>query len=682
MNLISRILDQSNLYICLIVLLSLAALVLILVMIWHWYKKRNYAEALNKTIIIRLANHWIIYAAVLFFFILLNLSAMAILSPDITSPSGPSKESVIVSANQPLVVEFDRPVSKSISYEIAPNLPGEWDIENSLLLNRSKLIFTPDVTPELDTRYTVSLKNIRNYFGFKSKEYLFSFQTPREPEVVETSILDGAINVMPDVEIIIKTDPIIENSANLFFEITPQIELIVAQSDNEYRIRAKDRFAKSTTYNLKVYRNLVRFSYKLGIVINETGKSEILSLNFRSVDAPGIKSASPSGSGVLVDSNIIIEFNQPMDRESVQKAFSAKPKIDGKYSWDGDMKLIFNPDKDLIKNSKYSVGISKKAKATDGSNIEEEIGFEFVTIGYVQVSSFYPSSGAREVSKSTKITVTFNQEVDRGSAESRFSITPTVSGSFSWSGNTLYFSHDQLADYQSYTVKIDSGVKTIYGLDSKDAFSSSFVTKIPKFELNVSAYRQAHMYTCMSSAARSAMAYKGVSLSEDTISSKIGYDSTPWSGTWSEGGAVWGDPDVGIVGDINGKADDIGWGYGSHWNPVASAINSFGVGAEVKSGWSVAGIASEIAKGNPVIIWWVNGVWPAYEVNWKTPGGKSVRGVNSMHVQVVKGFTGTVDNPQSFVVTDSGYGYPGRSYDVGTFKAKWSWFGNTAVVVK
>ena len=99
------------------------------------------------------------------------------------------------------------------------------------------------------------------------------------------------------------------------------------------------------------------------------------------------------------------------------------------------------------------------------------------------------------------------------------------------------------------------------------------------------------------------------------------------------------------------------------------------------TGWSASGIASELIAGHPVIIWWVNGVWPAYNVSWYK-NGKKINAVNSMHVQVVKGFTGTVESPLTFFVTDSGYGYPGRSYDVGTFMAKWGWFNNSAIVVK
>lgn len=682
MNLISKILDQSNLYICLIVLLSLAALVLILVMAWHWYKKRNYAEALNKTIIIRLANYWIIYVAVLSLLILLNLSAMAILSPDITSPSGPSMDSVIVSANKPLVVEFDRPISKSISYEITPDLPGEWDIEHSLLLKRSKLIFTPDITPELDTRYTVSLKGIKNHLGYKTKEYLFSFQTPKAPEVTEISIAEGAVNIMPNAEIVIKTEPIIENSVNMYFEVMPQIDIEVAKVGDGYAIKAKDRFIKSTSYNLKILRSLVTYNYKSEQIIKESDKFEIKSLSFRTVDAPGVKSTVPLGSGILADSSIIVEFNQSMDKESVEKAFSTNPKIDGGYVWEENSKLIFKPDNYLEKNTKYSVSISLDAKASDGSNIEEEITFQFVTIGYVTVSNFSPANGASGVATDTAITVTFNQAVDHASAEARFSISPSVSGTFGWSGNAMSYRHSGFVSNTKYTIAMGSGVKTVHGLDSKEGYSASFTTKIPATSINVPSYRQAHMYSCMATAARNALAFKGVSVAESAVLSRIGYDNTAWSGTWSEGGAVWGDPEAGIVGDVDGKANNIGWGYGSHWTPVASAINGFGRTAEIKSGWNVAGIATEIANGNPVIVWWVNGVWPAYEVNWKTPGGKSIRAVNSMHVQVVKGFTGTADNPLSFTVTDSGYGYPSQTFDVGTFKAKWEWFGNTAVVVK
>jgi len=682
MGILEKYFSQNSLIIIFYLCIILIFLLLIAVICWLKYKKRHIDQVFFNPIISLLMRYWVAYIVVLFSLLLFSALAASTIAPKIISPSGPALESTVISAENPLIIEFSRFVSNKITHEISPPLEGNWQIKNDLLRGRSRLIFVPDVTPDLATRYTINLSKIKNILSNKQKNYLLSVETPKIPEIISVSPENNSENVLPEQKFVIKTTLIVDNTAEFSFEFSPNIEFDCKNDGDEYQITAKNGFSKNTEYNLKIYRSLQKFSYVTGSVIEKQEKIELESIHFRTVALPGVKSTSPSGFGVMVDSNIEIIFNQPVQKESVESNFSITPSIEGEYSWKSDTEFVFDPASNLTKNTLYTVKILKNVIAYDGSAIESEIIFSFTTIGFVEVSSFSPVNGAKGVSGNAPIIVTFNQSVDHAEAESKFSIEPLVSGSFGWDGNRLIFSHQNLAEYQSYTVKIDSGVKTIYGLDSNKSFTTTFTTKISNKELNVPAYHQAHMYTCMSSAARSALAFRGVYLSEDAISNRIGFDSTTWSGTWSEDGAVWGDPSAGIVGDIDGKANNIGWGYGSHWSPVAEAINSFGRSAEIKTGWTVEGLASEIESGNPVIIWWVNGVWPAYEVNWKTPGGKSVRGVNSMHVQVVKGFSGSAGNPQSFTVTDSGYGYPGRSYDLATFKAKWSWFGNTAVVVR
>lgn len=327
--------------------------------------------------------------------------------------------------------------------------------------------------------------------------------------------------------------------------------------------------------------------------------------------------------------------------------------------------------------------LGESALATSGFMLDEDASYVFTTIGPVAVAALSPAPGAADVDVSPTVTLTFNQDVVQASAESAFSIAPTVDGTFAWDGATMAFQPAvALTEGQTYTVTVEKGVQSVKGIDSVSAFSAKFTTKKKTVMLNVPAYRQVHMYSCMTAAARSALAYRGLSVSEADIIARVGKDTTKWSGTWAKKGAVWGDPDVGIVGDLDGKANNIGWGYGSHWAPIAKALTSYGILNDVQTGMSVQDLAQAVADGNPVIIWWVNGVWPAYEVNWKTKNGKKVRGVNALHVQVVRGFTGTVANPSTFTVTDSGYNYPGRTFDVGTFKAKWGWFGNTGIIVK
>lgn len=645
---------------------------------------KKYAEAflsfmhriIPKSLKLKLAFNVISFLA-----ISLSLAGLTIPIPKITNPSEPALGITQVSDKNPLLIEFNRPVDKqSLKHEITPKLEGDWVFNGEKLDIAETLIFIPKESPKLETRYTVSLNDIKNIFGTKKENYLFSFQTPPAPKVQSVNPENETNGILPNQQIEIIFDYPHENSAEFSFELNPPIPLEVKKdSDIKYILIPKEEYRKSTTYNLKIYRKLVSFNYEKNETISTEEKEEIWTSTFTSIESLGVKSYSPNTSGVLIDTSIKIEFKQDMDKFSTEEAFSLNPNIEGSFSWEHNRILTYKPNSNLSKNTKYEVTIAKSAKAVNGVSLDEDFKFNFTTIGYV-TASFSPGNGAKNVDTNTKIYTYFNQSVDHASAQNNFNISPAIQGSFSWSGNTMIFSHSSFPFSQTYAVRIETGVKAIHGLDSAQAFGSTFTTKPQTIILNIPSYRQSHNYSCYAAASRMALAYKGVNVSENTILSLIGYDNSPFSGTWRDPNSIWGNPYAGIVGNVDGKSGGVNWGYGAYWGPTSNAIKNYRSTA-IKSGWSVQGIAQEIANGNPVIVWWVNGVWPAYEVYWKTPGGQSIRGVNSLHVQAVKGFTGTVENPTSFIVNDSGYGYPSKTFDVGTFKAKWSWFGNTAVVV-
>ena len=608
------------------------------------------------------------------------VAGIVVPQPKVVFPSEPALGVTEVTKDKPLVINFDRPIRKeNLKYSISPELGGNWNFKTNLYSGSSALSFIPIETPEMETRYTVSLTEIRNIVGVKKENYLFGFLTSPIPKVTAVEPANGVQGVLPKQEIVILTDVSHNELAQFSFELSPPAELEVAEDGLKYILKPKSNLSKGTDYTLTVLRTLTVYNYntKKTRVLSE--KQEVGKSSFRTIDAPGVSSYSPTGSGVLANSNIQVEFKQDMNKEATEKAFSLTPKADGGFSWEGNRLLKFLPKNPLEKNTQYTVSISKEAKAADESLFESGLSYSFTTIGYVTVSGFYPANSARNVDIGTKISITFNQAVDHKSAEDSFALTPKVDGSFSWNGNTMVFSHGGFLYSQNYAVSIGSGVKAVYGLDSIQAFSAIFTTKEQSIVLNIPSYRQSHLYTCMAAAARDALSYRGLSVGELEFVGLMGYDPTTWSGTWRDANATWGDPNAAFVGDIDGNTAP-GWGYGSHWDPVAKALSKYRT-VEVKQSWTVQGIAQEIANGNPIIIWWVNGVWPAYEVTWQN-NGRAIRAVNSMHVQVVKGFTGTVQNPTSFVVNDSGYGYPSKTFDVNTFAAKWSWFGNTGIVVR
>lgn len=624
----------------------------------------------------------LIYLATVLMLIAITLIIIILtVKPKVIYPTDPSLQTSLVSRDNPIEIKFDRPINKkTIKGEISPDIKGQWVASSGFFKKENKLTFVPSESLALETRYTVSLSGIKNSFSKESK-YLFSFQTRSIPKILSITPENGDEGALPNQEITIEAEQFSSDQVKFEFELNPTVPVDTKQENSKFILTPKESLIKGTSYGLKVYYTLISYDYESGETKLLSEKTEAASSVFKVVSVLGIKSYHPTGTGILIDTPISIEFSQDMDKKSAEDAFSTSPTMQGKFSWSDNRTINFAPSQNFQKNTKYAVTLSKNAKTAEGENIEESLTYDFTTIGPVAVSSFSPSNGTKNVDTSTKVAVTFDQAVDHQSAESNFSLNSGREGSFAWDGNIMTFSPSELSFSQTYEIKIASGVKTVLGLDSDKDFTATFQTRAQSTTLNVTAYKQSHMYSCMISAARSALAYRGIIVSEATIISKVGYDTTPWSGTWNEAGSTWGDPNTGIVGDLDGKANNIGWGYGSYWNPISSAIQSLGRSNEVKSDMTASSLAAEIAAGNPVIVWWVNGVWPSYELFWYKNGTK-IRAVNGMHVVVVKGFTGTVDDPTSITVTDSGYGYPGKTLDTATFLARWGWFGNTGIVVR
>lgn len=614
--------------------------------------------------------------------------------PKVIFPTGPSLGVTQVSHTQPVTIVFSHPVKRSaLQYAMHPELKGTWDLTTNFLAAQSTLQFTPTETPDLETRYTIELSGIQSYLGGQPKKYLLSFQTDTVPKFESVSPAKTSKDVMPDAAIEVTFDKPLSDNVVVTATLSPELELAAPTiSENVVTFTHPELFQKSADYTLKIFLATSKLNYATQKSITSGEPEEISLTTFTTIAAPSIESYSPKESGVDPASAIQIEFKQAMDRPSTESAFKLAPSVTGSLTWTNDSILVFTPSQPLTKGQEYTVTLANTAKAISGFTTDENFTWSFSVIGLVTVSSFSPGNGATGVDTNANLSVTFNQAVDHPSAESKFSITPSTGGAFSWSSNTMTFDPGAPLAYNvTYTATVAKGVKSVQGLDSNADFSTRFGTRNPSVLLSVPAYPQAHVYSCMISAARSALAYRKINVSESAIISRVGIDPTQWSGTWGGENGGWGDPTTTIVGPLDNAAatspagkqtTNVYWGYGSHWEPISQLLTSYGVANDVVTGMTVQQLAQAVSDNNPVIIWWVNGIWPSYEVNWKTPGGKQIRGVNGLHVQVVRGFTGPVENPISFTVTDSGYGYPGRTFDIGTFKAKWGWFGNTGIVVK
>ena len=65
----------------------------------------------------------------------------------------------------------------------------------------------------------------------------------------------------------------------------------------------------------------------------------------RTTHLPAVVETSPlPGEELALDEPVTFFFDQPMDRASVEAAFSVDPAFDGALTWAGDSALTFAPD--------------------------------------------------------------------------------------------------------------------------------------------------------------------------------------------------------------------------------------------------------------------------------------------------------------------------------------------------
>jgi len=99
-----------------------------------------------------------------------------------------------------------------------------------------------------------------------------------------------------------------------------------------------------------------------------------------------------------------------------------------------------------------------------------------------QVTSVTPTNGATDVPAGTTVAAVFSEAMDRTSAQAAFSISPEVSGSFSWSGDErtmTFIPGTVLRGSRLYSVGIGTGAKDRAGHNLASAFASSFTTATP-----------------------------------------------------------------------------------------------------------------------------------------------------------------------------------------------------------
>jgi len=572
---------------------------------------------------------------------------------------------------------FSFPVNrKKLAPSIEPAIEGEWVYEEPIFgIHLFRILrFVPDHAFQPETTYRIKLAGITSEPGWgKSREYEVDLTTKPLPDVASVKPAAAATFVSPTDPLEVELTDEINEASDFEFSLEPAFPIVATLQDNRkgFTLTHDQPLTQGTTYTLNARRTFVATDRDSNEVVIRGETELVYQGTFSVAPPPSVVSVTPTGGTVSRESEITVTFSEPMNTESVTKNFSVQPAIAGEVKVSADKKVVtLKPTESLPPATTYAVQVAASTETEQGGFLPTPVTYSFTSIGPVRVVSFLPKGGVTGVNIGNRLHVNFDQEVDHASAQSAFSVTPALEGSFYWTGNTMSFRPKNPLRYDTrYTMKVASGVKSILGLPSAAVVSSSFTTASQTVRLSVPMDYQDKPLSCEAAALKMALAAKGVTVSETAIMNIVGYDKTPHKGS------TWGDPYTAFVGDINGKQNTTG--YGVYWGPIAKAAKTWR-DAEAFTGWTVAQLTAEIAKGNPVVVW--GSYAGGYEDSWKTPAGKTIFAWKGEHARTVVGFIGPASNPSKILIHDP---VAGRlTWTKKQFEQDWNIFGRAGVVVR
>ena len=205
------------------------------------------------------------------------------------------------------------------------------------------------------------------------------------------------------------------------------------------------------------------------------------------IEKPRVLSSSPpytEGGTMNISTDlpfIALDFSEPMDRMAAESAFSLSPDAPGYFSWNADdTRLEFVLTAPLEYGRRYTTTLSASAADPAGNTLEREYLVIFVTgddfiqpeiIGICDDDSlpppyWDPDIVNGDVRRGTALRVDFSEPMDRISTEGAFSLSPGISGTFSWRDGerTMVFRPEKdLSSDTVHTLRVSASAQDLNG---------------------------------------------------------------------------------------------------------------------------------------------------------------------------------------------------------------------------
>ncbi len=206
-----------------------------------------------------------------------------------------------------------------------------------------------------------------------------------------------------------------------------------------------------------------------------------------------LRTSPEPGEEQPVDAPIEIVFDQPMERDSVEKAFAIEPgaSVDGVFEWADDRTLQFTLNDGFERGQRYKVRVIESAKSQAGLEMQRPFELRFSAIGFLEVTNVQPADETGEVLPDSIVTVLFNRPVvplnaidaqRAASLPDPLTFVPPVRGQGEWLNTSIYqFTPDEgFEPATEYTARVSAGLTDATGNTSlEDDFEWSFSTVMP-----------------------------------------------------------------------------------------------------------------------------------------------------------------------------------------------------------
>lgn len=213
-------------------------------------------------------------------------------------------------------------------------------------------------------------------------------------------------------------------------------------------------------------------------------------------------------------------------------------------------------------------------------------------------------------------------------------------------------------------------------LEKKVDLPKSVLLKIPL-------QYQPYPLDCEATSLSMALGYRGIKKTPQELQEEIGY-ALPIKKEFKDGKIIWGDPDLGYVGNekgylfTNSRGIAGGNGWGVNNGPVAKVAQKYREGSKEVDNAKLEDLKQALAQDKPVIFWHQRDDARKEISTYFTPEGKEIK-IFQNHVNLLIGYNTDSKGNTRFIFNDPIYGQ--ISFSEKDLIRIWGKYNNEIVIV-